>query len=104
MDEFRKSAYRIRRRIITPPIEDCKKVNITISLLDLQASDDSTIRIQYMNCLGLPDEYLANNEGTFLGAFCANINTGFALNYISGGATFNASNSSANITSDNCDI
>lgn len=104
MKEFRKSIYREMQIPVPSPPGNCKKVNITVSLLDLNDSDDDTIRFYYTNCDGNPDIYLANNEGTFLNVFCADAGSGIAKTYLKEGVETEASNSGFTITADDCDV
>lgn len=80
----------------------CKKVNVTISPIDADDSDDGTVNVFYTDCFLIPTFQAFPDAGTYNDAFCAINSTSFSLSYQKGGSTLNASNSVATLAATNC--
>lgn len=76
-------------------IGECQILNVTISQLDVDASDNSTVTMTYTDCYGGQSTYPFNDGGTFNIELCVSNGSSFAFSYLQGGATMNSGASGA---------
>lgn len=102
MNNIKKLVFKTQTENGVIPPGDCKLVDVTISIIDINASDNSTVYVDYTDCFGDPATKQYNNEGDFPGSICADSDTSFSLYYLLGGGNTNAGNSGAILTSTDC--
>ena len=100
MNNFKKNIFKTRSEVVLNL--NCKRINITISPIDTNDSDDGTVNVFYYDCFLVPTFQSFPDAGTYNNAFCAVNSSSFSFTYQKGGATLAAVDSFATITETYC--